>query len=160
MRRASPRRIDFSVSNLLMRRFSTSCPATWTGGPYSTGAFAVSESSLTCVAPRSTTMKSVMGRCHAARKTFSPSPFHKTICESSSSASSRSLGADEEGVFQDRGSVPEFPKTASSTRRRHKGGVCVSVREFVPSETGWGWILCGRWVDWAQKNSDAENEGR
>jgi hypothetical protein len=125
VRRASPRRIDVSVSILPMRRFSTSCPATWTGGPYLTGAFAVSELSLTCVAPRSTTMKSVMGRFHAAQKISSRSLFRKRIYESSSRVSSRSLEPDKEGVFRDRGSVPEVPKIGSSIRRRHRGGVWV-----------------------------------
>ena len=70
--------------------------------------------------------------------------FAKGIYESSSSVSSRSLGADEEGVFRDTGSVPELPKTASSTRPRHEDDVCVRPRIFDETKLVEVGYRCGR----------------
>ncbi len=143
MRRASLRRIDVSVINLLKPRSSTSCRATWSGGPCSTSAYTVSLSFLTCVAQRSITMKSAMGRCHAARRTSSRSRFRKTSYENSSSVSSRSLESENEGVFRGSASVPDNLKTGGSTGRPYRGSVCPSVN-LCRGKSRWCWILCNR----------------
>ena len=143
MRRASLRRIDVSAINLLMPRSSTSCRATWSGGPCSTSAYTVSLSFLTCVAQRSIMMKSVMGHCHAARRTSSRSRFRNTSYENSSSASSRSLEPANEGVFRGAASVPDNLKTGSSIGRPYRGSVCPSVNLCL-GKSRWCWILCNR----------------